>query len=91
MGWNPFLSYVKNRYIFVKFIVELVPLAVNSGWGGGDGNIFMSMFCWWAWCCSSTISKIRKGNSICEGSFLNKSQSKWDILIPGRINDTFIC
>ena len=37
----PFLSYVKNRYIFAELIRELVALAVKSGSISGDGNIFM--------------------------------------------------
>ena len=41
---NLFLSCGKNRYIFAEFIIELVALAVKSGWVGGDKNIFMSIF-----------------------------------------------
>ena len=39
-----FLSYVKNRYISAKIIMEFVALAVKSGWVGGNGNIFISIF-----------------------------------------------
>ena len=73
MGYDtPFLSYVKNRYVFAEFIIELVALAVKNGWAGGDKNIFMSIFFaddlgFW----SSSISKIRTGNWFCENSILS--------------------
>ena len=44
-GWDPFLSYVKNRYIFEKLKIELVPLAVKSSWAVGDWGSFVSIFC----------------------------------------------
>ena len=43
-GWYPFLSYVKNIHILAEFMMELVALAVKSGWVDGDRYIFMSMF-----------------------------------------------
>ena len=39
-----FLSYVKNRYISAKLIMEFVALAVKSDWVGGNGNISISIF-----------------------------------------------
>ena len=38
------LSYIKNRYTFAEFIIELVELAVNSACVSGDRNVFMSIF-----------------------------------------------
>ena len=62
------LSYVKNRYTFAEFIIELVALAVIVG---GDRNILCQYFLLMALVWSSTISKIRTGNSIYEGSILS--------------------
>ena len=45
----------------------------------------------WLWLWSTTISKVRIGNSIRETSILTKGQSKWDMQIPGIKNDAFIC
>ena len=42
--WDGTECYVKNRYIFAKFIIALITLAVKSSWVGGDRYIFMSIF-----------------------------------------------
>ena len=38
--------YVKNRYIFTKFIIKLVALAVKSSLAGGDRDVrvFLMIF-----------------------------------------------
>ena len=45
MGWYPFLNYVKNSYLFDKFVIELVrTVAVKSDQLGGNANTFMTIF-----------------------------------------------
>ena len=42
MGWYPLLNYVKNSYLFDKFVIEFV--AVKSAQLGGNADTFMSIF-----------------------------------------------
>ena len=45
MGWYPFLNYVKNSYLFDKFVIELVrTVTVKSDQLGGNANTFMTIF-----------------------------------------------
>ena len=41
MGWYPLLNYVKNSYLFDKFVIELV-IAIKSGQLGGNTSMPMS-------------------------------------------------
>ena len=43
-GTISLLSYVKNSYIFAKFIMELVALAVKSSWVSGITVFSMPIF-----------------------------------------------
>ena len=43
MGWYPLWNYVKNSYLFDKFVIELV-IAIKSGQLGGNADTFMPMF-----------------------------------------------
>ena len=42
MGWYPLWNYVKNSYLFDKFVIELV-IAIKSGQLGGNADTFMPM------------------------------------------------
>ena len=44
IAWYPLLHYVKNSYLFDKFVIELVALAVKSGQLGGIADTFMLIF-----------------------------------------------
>ena len=58
MGWYPLLNYVKNSYLFDKFVIELVALlAVKSGPLGGIADTFMPIFS------ADTLDFFRRGNN----------------------------
>lgn len=42
--WYSILGYIKNSYIFAKFISELIALAVKGSWVGFDRHSFMLIF-----------------------------------------------
>ena len=41
---TPFLNFIEERYIFVKFVIELLEPAVKILWLGGYSDIYMLKF-----------------------------------------------